>query len=50
MLQFSITNRGKGRDSKILFPGKIYYNFVPYKTFEGKCREDLIHIIVMLRR
>ena len=47
--KFSKNHTEKGHDSQILYPGRIYYNFLPSTKFEGECREYLRHLTVKLR-
>ena len=47
---FSTTHTEKGHVSQILFPGRIYYDFVPYNISEGECTEDLRHVMIKLGR
>ena len=46
---FSTTHKVKGHEYKIISPGRMYYNLVPYTKSEGKYTEDLIHIMVKER-
>ena len=49
-LYFQQLKQEKEITPKSFLPGRIDYNFVPPTKYEGKCTENLRHIIVKVRR
>ena len=46
---FSTTHTGKGHESQICLSVRVYYTFVPSTKSEGRCTENLIHLMIKAR-
>ena len=46
---FSTTPTGKLHESQIYLYGRIDYSFVPSTIYEGRCTENLRHVMMKVR-